>query len=344
MIDLLHLFPLPHEWHEELRIFGTCDWIRTTHHAGAVDDIETDYAIDASWEALRAAGVSQRTIDFVTDAIAAGKDGPGPDFRGASVLLQMRALGVLLAQGPKVFRPTAEQFETCEHVDLHLPVADYRQPYECMVVEIPDECRRRLSAQSGLPLAECGHAVLTHHWKSGEVFTMLKFGVGLVPEYINLFAADFHASADLEAAVLRGQRKASWRVTPAEAAYCQAAVRAALNLNLMLVHFGHRDGGPINPEAYRRHRSRKRLARFSHADFHQVCLDRTIVLRKTRSAGSTGEPTGREVSPHWRRGHWRSQRHGVELRSIKLVFIAPVLVRQDRLSGDEGGSVTYVGK
>lgn len=42
------------------------------------------------------------------------------------------------------------------------------------------------------------------------------------------------------------------------------------------------------------------------------------------------------VSPHWRRGHLRMQPHGPQSRLRKLIFIAPMLVRADRLNGESG--------
>lgn len=39
---------------------------------------------------------------------------------------------------------------------------------------------------------------------------------------------------------------------------------------------------------------------------------------------------GREVTAHWRRGHWRLQAHGPGLTERRLIWIRPVLVRQDR--------------
>lgn len=48
-----------------------------------------------------------------------------------------------------------------------------------------------------------------------------------------------------------------------------------------------------------------------------------------------GESVGhREMRTHWRRGFFRRQRHGEGLTQTKHVFIAPVLVRADRLAGD----------
>lgn len=49
-------------------------------------------------------------------------------------------------------------------------------------------------------------------------------------------------------------------------------------------------------------------------------------------AGLVGESHGHgEVSPHWRKGHFRLQPHGADRLLRKLIFIAPTMVRADRL-------------
>jgi len=40
-----------------------------------------------------------------------------------------------------------------------------------------------------------------------------------------------------------------------------------------------------------------------------------------------------ELAPHWRRGHFRMQPHGPQNSLRKVTFIAPTLVRADRLQG-----------
>lgn len=54
------------------------------------------------------------------------------------------------------------------------------------------------------------------------------------------------------------------------------------------------------------------------------------------SAGS------REVSSHWRRGHWRNQAYGPNLQEHKLIWIMPVLVRKDK--GDPEQGHIYTGR
>lgn len=39
-----------------------------------------------------------------------------------------------------------------------------------------------------------------------------------------------------------------------------------------------------------------------------------------------------QVSPHWRRGHFRQQAHGPQGKQRKLIFIKQTLIRTDRLA------------
>lgn len=41
-------------------------------------------------------------------------------------------------------------------------------------------------------------------------------------------------------------------------------------------------------------------------------------------------PNGRELSSHWRRGHWRNQSYGEQYSEHKLLWIRPTLVRKDK--------------
>ena len=51
------------------------------------------------------------------------------------------------------------------------------------------------------------------------------------------------------------------------------------------------------------------------------------------------QPTGRELSAHWRRGHWRNQAIGPALAEHKLIWIRPTLVRKDKAGDDLPGHV-----
>lgn len=60
-------------------------------------------------------------------------------------------------------------------------------------------------------------------------------------------------------------------------------------------------------------------------------LDFRIGMSESR-ADEVADPnlSGREVAAHWRRGHWRRQPHGPGLTERRLIWIRPILVRQDR--------------
>jgi hypothetical protein len=46
--------------------------------------------------------------------------------------------------------------------------------------------------------------------------------------------------------------------------------------------------------------------------------------------------TGREVEPHWRRGHWRNQPYGKGLLETKLIWIKPTIIRKDKGCPNKG--------
>ena len=53
--------------------------------------------------------------------------------------------------------------------------------------------------------------------------------------------------------------------------------------------------------------------------------------------------TGKELSPHWRRGHWRNQACGPARSEHRLMWIRPTLVRKDKQAdGDVVGHVYRV--
>lgn len=75
----------------------------------------------------------------------------------------------------------------------------------------------------------------------------------------------------------------------------------------------------------------------------------SIGFRKVFFCGDTIEKrisqlrqeSGGEISPHWRRGHWRNQAHGVGLALRKMIWIEPVLVKEG--FGETGGHL-YIPK
>jgi hypothetical protein len=62
--------------------------------------------------------------------------------------------------------------------------------------------------------------------------------------------------------------------------------------------------------------------------------DGILVGPESLPAAPVGNGSGNGVAPHWRRGHFRMQAYGPGRQERKLIFVAPVLIHADRLSGD----------
>jgi hypothetical protein len=125
-----------------------------------------------------------------------------------------------------------------------------------------------------------------------------------------------------------------------KAQWAELSARAGINLMLLLTHVGYR---VINPP--KKHSAK--AAKFHSADFAAIELKHEVVVRKmTReSHGEESIPSGREMSPHWRRGHWRHQHYGPGNGKVRLAFLQPQLIRKDRLVGNPADiETTYVGR
>lgn len=258
----------------------------------------------------------------------------------------MDAHAAVLATGPKVFQPTVEQFDSMTQVDINIPIADYQQPYPALVIKVPDASRRRIvdGFDLGADGDSLGRLVVVRKLETVDGRTAITIMNGewtyffqdreqfkTVEDAIHVYCLVEGADPSLQ---MRGH------------AASMVCARACLNLCLMLAHYGCRADRPLDPVKYVKHRSRKDLEHLAAADFRAIDMKQTIVVRDPRSVLHDEESvaTGREMPPHWRRGHWRNQRWGPGNRDTKLVFIRPCLIRPDRVVGDVADSeVTMVG-
>ncbi|KVU66024.1 hypothetical protein WK73_28085 [Burkholderia ubonensis] len=78
-----------------------------------------------------------------------------------------------------------------------------------------------------------------------------------------------------------------------------------------------------------------RLARVGNRKVSRI--ERQLASRYNRiivGPARIEQHAGDEMSPHWRSGHLRMQPHGPQNSLRKLIFIAPTLIRADRLGHD----------
>lgn len=69
--------------------------------------------------------------------------------------------------------------------------------------------------------------------------------------------------------------------------------------------------------------------------------DRITVGPTTLSANPAPQSSGHSMPPHWRRGHFRMQFHGPGRQERKLIFVAPMMVRADKLNDATPRPKTY---
>jgi hypothetical protein len=146
-------------------------------------------------------------------------------------------------------------------------------------------------------------------------------------------------------------------MTPEEAALGGALTKLALNTCLMATAYGVRRLGPANPSHYERLKRHAQLARKRGREQREraemevqtapvryaFAQEVTLYRRESGEVHSQENGTGGwTVSPHWRRGHWRSQVCGPGRQERRRVAIPSVLVNGHQFVGSPADTVaTY---
>lgn len=339
MIDCTDI--IPRELHEGLRWLGTVPRNWLTYFAAdrpeGDDRPRTNVVINETM--LRTAPGADAHKSTINTIIAFHKR------RLLMGVCAMDAYSRFLAEGPKLFRPTEEQFESMQHVELHMPVSEFRSPFPTLAIRIPLAFRKRLRDEFAIPTDRMPYSVLVHHrtepGEPGTIHYMVRFGQGLdAHEDANIMTAQ-DGNEDIEEALGRVVIGDGAPVLSDNESRCLTLLgRVSLNLCLMLTHYGCRIGDPVDPIAYKKHRSRKDLERFKHGDYLAIEMKQNIIVRapSVPANNPTGPGTGIEVRPHWRRGHWRCYPGQAAKRllgeKVPLLFVRPCLVRRDRMVGD----------
>lgn len=275
----------------------------------------------------------------------------------------MEAAGRLVADGPKIFHPNSEQFESLAQVEIRLQTTEFRSPYPAMVVGVPAACRKRLAATYGQTEANVPTMVLVRRWEgaggNGCVLVVTHLRESRVNEYFlfhqragartieEVITTTVNYQQGEERVVRLGDLPESQR---REKLMVTEVGRSALNCCLMLTHYGHRLAGPVDPVAYEKHRRKKHLRHLMYGDFLAVKMTQEIVVRQPPPPAHNppGPGTGIEVRPHWVKGHWCAYPGQGAKRAagetVPLYFKRPHLRRPDRIDGDVSESVvTYHG-
>lgn len=221
-------------------------------------------------------------------------------------------------EGPKVAIVTEAQFKPMSKVDVNLEVKDIQLPYsEVLVVMPPGHLHKCvLVSKYREDILICTSMTADHR---DDVVTI----------------ARHHSGEFAEAALEKYDDEIGTEVAEATT----DCLRVALNMLLAMTNYGFTVDYLYQKEVERdvslmrskksdevKESARERIDRASRL----LTLDRTVILHKVKGLNA-GEPSGRELRFHWRRGHWRMQPYGPDNSLRKSIFIAPVLVRRDLL-------------
>ena len=213
--------------------------------------------------------------------------------------------------GVKVFRPSVSQCMAMEQVSIDIPLSNYRQPYEVIIVEYPREYAEIRAMQYRFAVCYHRENYLSVWRRHSEVFD--DTFVSSLPD------------RTLEDA-LNTLREGAIAQSP-----CKEAVRTAINCCMMLANFPIQLNTIGSASFHRANRERARRMGRRYLPPREITFVQNIAFHEERPAVSTERPDSfndvrHRPKPHWRRGHWRKQPFGPGRAGTKIVFIKPILI------------------
>jgi hypothetical protein len=273
---------------------------------------------------------------------------------GASSCTESFVMSRTLAEGPKLFAFDALTCEALENFDLSVSTADYLQPFPSVVIELPDDYTRKRV----VPFEEGSHApdflIVRHELEAGCVLVTMH----LTSHQVLTRPLKLDPAWTLEEMWDKGKRiwqaKDTLGMTLEEATLGSALSKLALNVCLMATAYGVKCLSPANPSHYERLKRFAKLARKrgrqeqEKADLdvrmmpvrYTFAQEVTLYRRETATDQNGAGEGGWTVSPHWRRGHWRSQPFGPGRRERRRVAIPSVLVNAHLFAGSPADTQT----
>ncbi len=284
------------------------DWIERRAHIGMMLDVYRRRGLIMEGKFLRAAPwymVAEKSHYLNKyGRLPTSEDATG-DRKGIFLVSQ------LLGGGPKIYRPTAEETEALEHVELRLPVSDYEQPFETFAVEFPAAyaSKRKIPEVSG-PGESDPYLAIAHRAAS-----WLLVGVFMEGNIVDIIGVDLTDSGRSMEATLDNNVAEG-----AHAKNLKRLLRVTLNSCLLLTNYGCVRVGYDDPKGVKKLKERANR-NDAQAEWHRHLLAATPVVyrvdqhiklfRERRYVRRDGDgESGRQVGPHWRNGHWCWQPHG----------------------------------
>lgn len=239
-------------------------------------------------------------------------------------LLPFYHVSRVLACGPKVIRPGVATCRALSQMGIDMPLEDYAQPYDTMIVALPPAWIAEVREEVGGG-DDFAYAIVTHDRPNDWLSTLLITGRGLRRgEPIMHFAIDSRVAPMIGEALSdrRIDARAAFDGKDAEAIslfkLSSRVERMVFNLGLLATYAGVKGVGWADPKG---HAKREKLARlrgrrgeallagdvenFAFAQDVELLLGIKVDPRAAHQGGANAASR-----PHWRRRHWYMQAHG----------------------------------
>lgn len=239
-------------------------------------------------------------------------------------------------QGPKVFRPTAEQLFALERMKLNLTVADFNSPFETICVELPKayvEARALPEANVAQLHFDKPNRFFIHNIMYTKHVMKTWWRPSNEDTIEDWMAEDYSNEMKFTDVPVEDREKVAEVMTR----------RAILNYCLLIDECGIKRDGPAVPNQYAQlvkwcqksnvHTKRNKRHLQAHPMLYSIEKPATPLVRIVGSPSELGPSTDRTVSPHSRRGHYRMQPHGPNNSLRKRIRIPGCIVNPHLLFG-----------
>jgi hypothetical protein len=253
--------------------------------------------------------------------------------RSGQDFFAMHAESIWLVDGPKCFKPTPDQCAALENVEVRLTLDDYQQPYPAILIELPAS----YAPFYGVIVyrkADMLNCVLRSPRGEHDIVTTVGVSNRGEPIEKSLLRFDPDCCDDSKAAA---------RALRVAVNSCLALANWPIVSALMYPHEAESDKF-LSRHAKNEDSQRRAAERLSLA-VTRLSFEQDIAFHHVEGGHDPSTPTGRQVTTHWRRGHWAMLACGAGRTERRLTFRKATLVRADLFTGDAANTtVSYKGK
>lgn len=287
---------------------------------------------------------------------------------GVSSLLSCFLRMKIFSEGPKLFSLSTEKCEALENTLLTVPSEEYEQPFPVVIVEFSSDYisnrlvpfddtdihqylksnnddRKKLGLPERNTIYHKPSFAVIHHCSENKMLSMaITMSSGIdITAIVKLTEGD-----SLDDCFDRDMSEKSSDVeldlTAGEFVLCKQIFRTMCNLCMLACDFGCNSiADPYREKLLKKNNGKYKEINELNALTRPIIyeLNQKIKLYEKKSIRIIdSESTGRDVKPHWRRGHWRMQPYGEKKSLRKRIHIPAVFVNFSEFGGDSSNTIT----